>query len=299
MKKQLLLLVSCLLLFGTNSFSQDFSFSHPYAAPLKLNPALVGSEALSLRVLNTFSFSKSHGDLSVLSFSADFRVPKTEIGSGVYYQLLNFNDVYIVRKIGFPLSYKFALSKKIALKTAAEISFNKYHLNFPYYFPTNPRKTVDLALGMLLLSPKSYAGLAVHHITQPNISVSDLPYYIPQTIAIHTGTTFYLNSVNAKYKQSLLSGIVYRSQGPFKSISPNLYYNLEPLIVGLQFDYGFINSSYANASIGFRRKIFRLQYSYKWNTASYIRHNYHTFGLVILPFGKTNSSKYQIPFPLF
>ncbi len=257
-KEVLILLVLMGSLFYENVLmAQDPQFSQYYAAPLYLNPGLVGINQKGRAGINyrsqwpnidasfeTFSaymdyhFEDYYSSVGVL-FTSDREglvgLRSTTIGLQYAYQL-NLNDDWIFRP-GVQFSYYFR-----------DINFDK--LTFGDQFnntgiinPSTAEKFntglnarfFDLSFGGILYNPSVWFGVAIHHITEPNQSIVDGNSPLPRRVSFHGGYRIPLRpeiNTNAR-DHSITPTFNYRLQGDFDQLDVGAYFTLEPLLLGL------------------------------------------------------------------
>jgi type IX secretion system PorP/SprF family membrane protein len=217
MKQYRLTLVFCLC--SIIAIAQDREFTQFYASPLTLNPALTGAFDGKYRVGAIYRDQWSgvlDKPYSTFSFGSDLRFspfPRSQQKDKLGVGLLFFRD--IINGIDFNTT-------QIAISTAYHKSldlFNTQYLSLGFQFGVNQRNINyekvtfqdqfngidgfdrvsaeklpennfsygDMSLGLnYVYAPKGqfsiFAGLAIHHFTQPNVSFYTRPDIAPSTL---------------------------------------------------------------------------------------------------------------------
>ena len=189
---------------------------------------------------------------------------------------------------GAMYSFRFQLSRDIYVNAALQASIVNTHLSWDDYlrFPdqidremgfsyntgaTPPDKlskwTPDFNAGVLVSGSKWYAGLAVAHLTQPNVAFySEDP--VPMKITVHGGGL--INVAEEGRRQSSLGlgtpiispNIVYQYQNGFHYFNYGVNLDWMPFIVGVWFRHGTENSDAFIFQAGIRHDYFTVGYSY-------------------------------------
>ena len=189
---------------------------------------------------------------------------------------------------GAMYSFRFQVSRDIYVSAALQASIVNTHLSWDDYlrfpdqinnemgfaYPTNatpPDKlsqwTPDFNFGALVSGSKWYAGLAISHLTQPNVAFySEDP--VPMKITVHGGGL--INVDEESRRQSSLGlgtpiispNIVYQYQGGFHYFNYGVNLDWMPFIVGVWFRHGTENSDAFIFQAGIRHDYFTVGYSY-------------------------------------
>jgi len=293
----LLLFLACL---NNKALGQDPQFSQYYAAPLYLNPGLVGIngegraginyrnqwpsidanfETFSAWVDYNFNFNSSGGLIITRDREGLAGLSSTSIGLQYAYEL-ELNSKWMFRP-GVQLSY-----------TTRDLNFNK--LTFGDQFDNtglvNPTSTelldsglkvnyLDMAFGGMFFSNNLWLGGVMHNIFEPDQSLiagdgvsSPLPrrfslhggYKLPLRVGSHgKGTT-----PDGK-ERSVTPSFNYRSQGKFDQLDLGIFFTLEPVILGLWYRGipiktvdGFSNHESIIVHLGLTKGIATFGYSY-------------------------------------
>jgi type IX secretion system PorP/SprF family membrane protein len=279
------------LLWINQVFGQDVHFSQFYSNPIYLNPALTGSMAGKYRLSLNHRSQGVYSDFKTLSGSADFkfnmkykgRPLKDKIGAGVIF----FNDKvsansYNLNIVGISASYHKYLNNNASEVLIIGVQSGIHQRNTGYdrltfqdqfdgnsvfslgtseNFPDNNLTHGDHSIGLFYSNQTNsklgfYAGGAIHHFNQPQISFfyneNDEPKRgfskLEPRYTIHSGMI--INLKDNGYIQ-LLPAFIGQAQGPHYSINAGTNLRIRAIAdgeVALQFG-GWVKD--LNAMVGF------------------------------------------------
>ncbi|HTL81261.1 MAG TPA: type IX secretion system membrane protein PorP/SprF [Bacteroidia bacterium] len=254
MKK--ILQISLLVIGGSflseKLFAQDPEFTQFYANPLYLNPALAGSKICPRVTMNyRMEWPGIYGTYSTVGASIDRLSYKVKGGIG----LMLMSDragkgTLITNGIGLIYAPKIILGPKTLISAAIQVGYWQKTVDWSkltfgdqidaahgFIYNTNEapgvstRGNFDLAAGLLFSSTNFYAGVAVHHILQPNESFLDGTSILPRKYTGHAGAIIPLGG---KYSESYISpNILYQKQGDFNQLNLGLYAKKDVIVGGL------------------------------------------------------------------
>lgn len=268
MFKNILLLLSILVISVFCAKAQDPQYSQFYAAPLYLNPAFAGS-AMAPRV--NFNHRNQWPSLSAnfvtSSLSGDMYFDR--INSGVGILLTNDRQFSNLKTtdIGAIYSYHLKISDGLSANLGVQGSYVMRGINFGDYifadqiqsyldgngYPpvtsdpiTNngnlaPQlKYWDFSSGGIVYSDRFWAGVSVHHINQPNQSFNNADARLPIKIGIQAGYRIPIadyeignNLGDAIEKEKSLTPVIhYKRQGVSDQLDLGLYLTYSPLVLG-------------------------------------------------------------------
>jgi type IX secretion system PorP/SprF family membrane protein len=269
--------------------AQDIHFSQYYANPVYLNPAFAGTGLCPRLILNyrnqwpsiacSYSSYSASYDQHVENLSGGFALMfnaddagegtlKTNIISGVYSYRMQVSRYFSI-KAGFQASY---FQKKLdwnMLTFGDQISPKYGFVNETADVPPDGNYnqkvgSVDFSTGILGYGENIFAGVAIHHLTQPNEGFIS-PSKLPMKITAHMGGIINLQQ-HARRRRiedpTLSPNILFMKQADFEEINYGLYFNKYPLVTGLWFRQGFNNPDAFIALIGIQTNVFKLGYSY-------------------------------------
>ncbi|PLX01449.1 MAG: hypothetical protein C0595_14675 [Marinilabiliales bacterium] len=293
MSKQFRLIIAVVLALGSTlqSYAQDPQFSQFYANPLYLSPAFAGSTQcgrLNLNYRNQWpGLSNAYATYNV---SYDQSLPGINSGFGLLVMSDQQGDGALSRTSAAAFYvYKLRVSEPIIINFGVKAGFYQEHLNWDKLFfadqinsatgeisgPTNETppssfdvSVVDFSVGAIMTYFDIFnVGIAVDHLTQPQLSFYDNPdSKIDMKITGH-------GSVNINITQGMLGGydpddimlqpsILYMQQGKFHQLNAGLYVNKYPFVVGAYYRHNFQNPDAVIALIGLKFDNVRFGYSY-------------------------------------
>jgi type IX secretion system PorP/SprF family membrane protein len=302
------------------SKGQDPEFSQFYANPLYLNPAFAGTSAYPRMVSNYRNQWPNQGNTFV-TYNLTYDQFINSLGGGIgfktmYDRELNgvVNSIYTSCiysnhvKINDRFFLTMALEAGIILK-----QFNTSGLIFPgmidqgsgtiigiYPLPfENGQKVVpDFTFGIAGQNDDVYYGLAIHHLTQPDLSIveGDQSGRLPLKFTFHAGAKGH------KFHRGLLSreftlspNIIYQQQGSFKQINAGLYMKEDWLTFGLWYRNNLsIRPDALIAMIGIQKEKFQIGYSFDFSLSNVSSYSYgsHELSMTFF-FGEYRSRKFN------
>lgn len=284
-------ILAATLMLSATAGAQDIGFSQFYANPLYLNPAFAGS-AVAPRISLTYraQWPGLVSAFTTVSASYDQYFPDLHGGIGVQVLTDRVGDhgALSTNMVSAMYAFRFQVSRDIYVSAALQASLVNTNLRWDDYlrFPdqidremgfsyatsaTRPDKTSkwtpDFNAGVLVNSSKWYAGVAVSHLTQPNVAFySEDP--VPMKITVHGGGL--INVAEESRRQSSLGlgtpiispNIVYQYQGGFHYFNYGLYLDWMPFLVGVWFRNGVENADAFIFQVGIQQDYFKVGYSY-------------------------------------
>jgi len=273
--------------------SQDYTYSQFYANALYLNPALAGTEYCPRIILNYrnqwpslpgsfVSYSASYDQFSeFLSGGLGLQFDYNTSGEGALYEF-QLNGMY---------AYNFQISDLMEANLALQAGIGNYGLNknkliFPSgLLPGNGIPSLedyknnvifpDFASGFMIgYNEKYFVGAAVHHLTQPDISLkTESENLLRMKVTVHAGANFDSRHTtgfrHAKNPTLTISpNIMYQQQGKYKQLNVGTYFTYQPFVAGLWYRHAFANPDAVIISIGLQQKKLRLGYSFDYTLSS-------------------------------
>jgi type IX secretion system PorP/SprF family membrane protein len=287
MERKFFSLFICILFFSAaNIYSQDMHFSQYYANPLYLNPAFAGSAVCPRFIMNYrnqwptlpgqyISYSASYDQyLDFLSGGVGLMFNEDDAGQGTINTTI-ISGMY---------SYKMSVSRVVSINLSFQASYFQNKLDWSkltfndmlspkdgFIYNTNEKQPQNLVVGapdfssgLLVYGESFYAGLAVHHMTQPNqafISEGKLPI----EYNVNAGGIIDLRSHGKRRKiedPTISPNILFMKQQDFEEINYGLYFNKYPLVSGIWFRQSFQNPDAFIVLLGFQTIFFKVGYSY-------------------------------------
>lgn len=276
--------------WGTSN-AQDAQFSQFYANPLYLNPALAGSIDCGRVVLNYRNQWPALSNAYVsYNASYDQYIPGIRSGIGVLAMSDRQGDGALVRNsVAAFYSYKLKVSDPIVISFGVQGQYFQAVLDqtkLIYGDQIDPttgevyRETdeppvkndnigvVDFSAGVAMTYyDQWFLGVAVHHLTQPNMSFYDDPNNkLPMKFTFHGGVTINASEGMLGNNDSedfiIEPQILYMQQGGFRQLNFGLYVSKKPLVLGAWFRSNFSNPDAVVALVGLKFNNIRIGYSY-------------------------------------
>ncbi len=295
MHKKLLFLILILAASGVVR-AQDPSFSQFYGNPLYLNPALTGSKICPRLTLNYRNqWPKLAGTFVTYAASYDQYVQALSGGVGVMVMSENMADGAMTSNgVSGLYSFRMELAKKLTLNAGFQGSYMQNKLNWDKFIfedqylnstggglPATQESPpdrltvsmVDFSAGMLIgYNERSYAGIAVHHMTQPDNSYySNGDSKLDMKITAHAGALIGLNGLNRSVEVEDLSfspNIMYQQQGEFHQLNAGMYLNMYPMVLGGWFRHNFENPDAVILLIGVMAQKMKVGFSYDYTISN-------------------------------
>ena len=262
-------------------FSQDPTFTQFYANPLYLNPAFAGSNKcprISMNYRN--EWPNLSGNYITYSTSYDKYVKNIKGGLGL---LATYDQqgkgTISTSMLGLIYSYHLKINRKFTLLFGARAAYYQKTLDvtkLTFGDMIDPRKgfiynTGDVlqnasrqffnaSMGVVGFSKNFYAGLAVHHLNQPNESmITNGSSPQKMRITAHAGATIALvKGARGTKSTSLMPNIIFQYQQGFMEMNIGTYVKYGNLTFGAWFR----NKDAFILSLGIQTKSFRVGYSY-------------------------------------
>ena len=289
-------LTSCLLLLAMtaafvvvvapqDAHAQDPEFSQFYSNPLLLNPAFAGT-ARGPRVVMSHRNQWPSMSGAFVTQAVGYDQHFNSISGGLGLVLMNDqagqNTLTTTRITGM-YSYQQAITRKLSLRMALEASYFQKALDwsnltfgdmidprrgFIYETADTPRgetvKKVDFGAGLLAFTEKFYAGVAGHHLNEPNESLVVGTSRLPMKITGHAGAKLPLQRSVKGVEAWISPNVLYRRQGEFQQLNLGVYVSKGPLVAGV-WHRGFFSEDTRDALIvllGVETALMRFGYSY-------------------------------------
>lgn len=270
-------------------YSQDPSFSQPYANKLVLNPAFAGESECPQINLGYRNHLPETGAFNtyIVSYQSYF----SDLSSGIGFVFLNDsqgNGVFSKYSITASYSYHFQLSKNVHFSAGLEAGLmhrnrNTSGLIFPDMLDPFQgiqageenisalnRNIFDISTGFLASFRKFFFGFAIHHLTQPNESIShsaEIP--LRRKYTLHAGTTVPIGSgrniggLITRGQWAFLPTIIFQNQGESTILSYGLYVTLQEISLGTWLKQEFYFNDFSMTFLaGYSGDSYSFAYSY-------------------------------------
>lgn len=305
-------------------FSQDILFSQFYLNPLYLNPAYAGTMEVP-RVGVQYRNQWPGLDKAFTTYFASFDtyLPKQKIGVG----MMIFNDnqnagLFEQTQFDLMISKGIQVNKEAWLYGSLSAGYRINSLNwnalifadgldpntgatFPSseVMPENLNKSVpDFAAGLLYFDHKYFAGIAVHHLNEPNLSWYDddkFPLYRKYTAHLEVNLPLHRSGRLRKFI-SFNPNVIFQHQGGTSTMTWGLYANRKGFSLGSWFRHSSLDYSDVILMAGFIGKRMKTAITYDINLQGI---GFNTGGAVEvsvqytlkMPGEKSNFPFYEIP----
>ncbi|WP_425392264.1 PorP/SprF family type IX secretion system membrane protein [Ekhidna sp.] len=258
-RKIILLSTFAFALFQENTLqAQDPQFSQYYAAPLYLNPGLVGINQKGRMGVN-YRSQWPNLDANFETFSAyfDYHFEDYYSSAGIIFTrdqegIAGLNST----SIGLQYAYQLQLNYKWTFRPGVQAAYYIRDLNFDKLTfgdqfdntglvrPTTGEtfntglnaQFFDLSFGGVLYNPDLWLGAALHHVLEPNQSIAGGNAPLPKRFSLHGGYRIPLNPGSTRTglgERSITPSFNYRTQGDFDQLDLGAYFTLDPILVGL------------------------------------------------------------------
>ncbi|MAE86644.1 MAG: hypothetical protein CMB80_28170 [Flammeovirgaceae bacterium] len=268
--------------YSNKATAQDPQFSQYYAAPLYLNPGLVGINQKGRAGVNYRNQWPSI-DANYVTYSAyvDYYFEEQYSALGL---IVNRDQEGIAglssTNIGLQYAYQLNLNYNWVFRPGVEASYYWRDINFSALTfgdqfdqtgqvrPTTGEvfntglnnQFFDLAFGGILYSGNLWFGAAMHHVLEPNQALAGGDDPLARKFSLHGGykIPFYKISNRSRpnpdqKERSMTPTVNYKQQGQFKQLDLGMYFTLEPILVGLWYRGlpidGFSNTKNSEAII--------------------------------------------------
>lgn len=274
---------------------QDVSFSQFYANPLYLNPSFSGIQGVprsSLQYRNQWSGIEN----AFNTYSFSFDIPAKFLGGGLGIHVMNdaMNNG-MLNNLQANLSYavQVRLSEFYFMRGGLQAGLNQYSLrtnelifndnldmNFGNhgisrelaYLSDPNHASLDFSSGILVYSQRYFYGLALHHLAQPQLSVTNdnsKESRLPRKYTLHMGARLpvYLSGHNRK-KFDISPQLILQKQGDFDQLNYGIFATKMGLIAGSWFRQNLgIRYDSVIFLLGYMRRNWQFMYSYDFTVS--------------------------------
>ncbi|MFY0687642.1 MAG: type IX secretion system membrane protein PorP/SprF [Cyclobacteriaceae bacterium] len=254
------LLVVILVIASNKVFAQDPQFSQYYAAPMYLNPALVGINQEGRAGINYRNqWPSMMANFETYSFYFDYNFIEHASSVGL---IVNQDQEGLIglktTNIGAQYAYQVDLNHRWTFRPAVEAgyywrSIDFTHLTFPDQFDDtgliNPTtienlgqgqaRWFDLSFGGIIFNKNAWFGGSAHHVLEPNQSIAGGDVLLRKKVSYHGGYKIPLDRFNPFMQSklgrewSMTPTFNYKTQGDFDQLDLGVYFTFEPILTGL------------------------------------------------------------------
>lgn len=284
-------LLGALMLAAGTAGAQDVGFSQFYANPLYLNPGFAGT-AVAPRISLAYRGQWPGLVSAFTTISASYDQYFDDLHGGLGFIVMSDrvgdHGALSTNMLGAMYAFNFRLTRDINISAGLQVSLMNSNLRWDDYlrFPdqidaemgfsyvtgaTPPDKTsnwnLDFNAGAVVYASKWYGGIALSHLTQPNVAFYSEDR-VPMKITVHGGGL--INVAEEARRQSALGlgqpvispNIVYQYQGGLHYFNYGLYLDWMPFLVGVWFRNGIENADAFIFQVGVQQDHFKIGYSY-------------------------------------
>ncbi|MFK7952072.1 MAG: type IX secretion system membrane protein PorP/SprF [Ekhidna sp.] len=295
-KKIFLLLVLVSALWQDNTLTaQDPQFSQYYAAPLYLNPGLVGINQKGRMGVNYRSqWPNLEANFETFSGYFDYHIEDYYSSVGIIFNRDKAGRAGLQStSVGIQYAYQFQLNYQWTFRPGIEAAYYFRDLDFNNLIfgdqlsntganglPTSETfsglsaRFFDLSFGGVLYNPSLWLGVSLHHVLEPNTSINGGEDPLARKFSLHGGYRIPLNPGSTRTgvgERSITPSFNYKTQGDFDQLDIGAYFTLDPILVGVwyrgipikQLD-GISNSEALIFMLGLQSKRTTFGYSYDY-----------------------------------
>jgi type IX secretion system PorP/SprF family membrane protein len=235
------------------ALGQDPQFSQPYASALYLNPALTGDTKLN-RVAMTFRNQWTAINNGYMTYMVSFDHYERKINAGfggyILYDQSGSNG-YRVTGLRLNYSYDARIDHWSGIKGGISVGYSLMNINqndllfadqiirggsVPSVETGLSDQTsyFDIGAGLLYYNKFVWAGVAVNHLSNPNISFNSQVDRLPLKFSVHTGISVWKKYGNwGKELSSINIAFNYKFQDKWDQMDIGAYYNYYPFVIGV------------------------------------------------------------------
>jgi type IX secretion system PorP/SprF family membrane protein len=251
LNKIIILFVVGLIETGT-SLAQDISFSQVYSSPLYLSPSFAGFTnggrvAMTYRdqwpeISNTFRTYALSYDQYLANFNSGIGllVVRDDQGSG---QL-------VTQDIGLVYAYELEITRDIFVRPGLQFKYSERTIDpsllsqvgpdgytFPWInseFAVESYRKIDATASLMVYSDFLWLGFTMDHLVKNDIGFTDIETTVPIKTVIYGGWKYiYQEASRSHNEQSASLAFMYQNQSGFNQLDAGIYWNTNPIEVGL------------------------------------------------------------------
>lgn len=313
--------------------AQDPIYSQFYHAPLQLNPALAGvghAPRFTALYRNQWPFvSDAFASYATYSVSYDQFFERYNSGIGA---MITSDDagggLIKTNKLGVFYSYNLNVTQDIFIKAGIEANVLQTRIGWDQLvfgdqidlingpispggspYPTNESEPEDLeslvfdaGFGMILYSDRFYVGMSMKHFNSPNTGIigANIDAYdgLPLRWGFHGGVEIPIE--NSDF--FVTPNVMFVKQAEFSQLNVGAYVGIRAVYAGLWYRHASSNADAMIASVGLKKGMFKIGYSFDYTVSSFGIDNggSHEFGIVIdMAETRKKKSVYNDCFQLF
>ncbi|MGB3545374.1 MAG: PorP/SprF family type IX secretion system membrane protein [Saprospiraceae bacterium] len=278
-------------IFGGTLRAQDPVFSQFYAAPVQLNPALAGVSGAP-RISGIYRNQYPSWPNAFVTYGLSYEQPLEGTNSSIglalttdnqaegLYRVNYFKAVYVYEvRMGETVNARIGIQAG-AVNSAVDqqrLIFGDQLDEINGFDPADgesmemlsnlSQTSFDVGAGLVIYGGPLYAGLTLDHLNRPSENLLELGTSLyagrPLRTTIHAGGQINLKRYTNRRRPGYVTpNILYTRQGGFQQLMVGAHFGWGPVFAGGYFRHAFENADAAVATVGFRKDIFRIGYSY-------------------------------------
>ncbi|RMG78914.1 MAG: type IX secretion system membrane protein PorP/SprF [Bacteroidetes bacterium] len=272
---------------GANA--QDAHFSQIYTNSILVNPAFTGHE-LQPKIMMAYRNQWPGIDKSFRTFYVAYTQYSNffngGIGGYVYRDVAGEND-YANLRAAIDYAYRLKINRKNAFQWSMEVTYFQYSINWEtmtfadmldinqgFVNQTNEmipvgtaKGGIDVSSGAVWMGEKFFGGVAVHHLTKPELLVFGENNYLHRKLSLHGGVNFYLKTPLEKFK--ITPSVLYLKQQMSQEL--NIGINIAQEYINLGFWYR--KKDALIVVVGLKYNEWHFAYSYDYTLPSFGANN--------------------------
>ena len=268
--------------------AQDVSFSQVYSSPLYLSPSFAGFTDGGRFILNyRDQWPAIPNTYRTYAFSYDQYISHLNSGIGI----LALHDdqgggQLVTQNVGVVYAYELAITSDIFIRPGLQFKYfgmsidpgkmlrvGSDGIRTPWInpdFPVEQFHKLDASASLMVYSDFFWLGGTVDHLVKSNVGFTDIETRIPIKTTVYGGGKWrYIEASRGRSQQSISMAFMFRRQERFQQLDLGLYWNVEPIEVGLWYrgipgvsTGGLSNNDALIFSLGVNLGDFHIAYSY-------------------------------------
>lgn len=251
MRIKLFLIILFNLLVYFQGKAQDPQFTQFYSNPMYQAPSFAGAIPGYRAVLNYRNqWPKMPGVFHTATFALDYNLSALNSGLGVFAMADVLGSAgYANRSLGVMYAYNVKISRKIFFRPGAGFYYSQRSIDgdklrniaqvadptiLTNGITVSNSGVADASASALLFVHNFWAGLAVDHLAQPNVTLTDRTDKLPMKFTLFGGMKIYKSErLIGTQRQSITLAANYKHQGAADQLDMGMYWNFHPITLGV------------------------------------------------------------------
>jgi type IX secretion system PorP/SprF family membrane protein len=305
-----------LLFFCAGLKAQDPQFTQFYANPLYLAPSFAGATQQHRLVTNYRNqWPSIPGAFQTYSFSYDHYFENFNSGIGI----IAMRDVagsanLSLTNVGIAYSYDFLVTNLLHIRPGLQFSYVMSGLDFSKLIFSSPTEIppvestgdIDASSSVLVYTERYWGGFSVDHMLTPNQSFYADKALIPVKFSVFGGAQIIKQGRLLKpVDETVTLAFLFRSQANYKQLDMGLYWNKQPLVLGLWYrgipPFNGPRGDALALLVGYKKHQLSIGYSYDFTVSNLITSTggAHEVSLVYQFRTKARKKLHAVPCPEF